>query len=169
MCSDDFLILVAEATNDPTDRSWFIPMMGRVDETLKDLAIRTGRTDLSIGMLNADSGYLSDAAVKAEGPDRLIAPGRGGVDGDGWNGTYSNGQASAHLMAEKLKDPANRALYKRRSATIETINAHLKDGRGLRQFTVRGQAAVQAQLTLAAMATNITRFFNRGISLPAIA
>lgn len=27
MCSDDFLILVAEATNDPTDRAWFVPMM----------------------------------------------------------------------------------------------------------------------------------------------
>lgn len=169
MCSDDFLILVAEATNDPTDRAWFVPMMSRVRETLLDMAIRTGRTDLAICMLNADSGYLTKAAVDAEGPDRLIAPGRGGVDGEGWNGTYSQGQASAHEMAEKLKDPKNRVIYKRRSATIETINAHIKDGRGMRQFTVRGKAAVNAQLLLAAMATNLTRLFNYGIALPAIA
>lgn len=169
MCSDDFLILVAEATNDPTDRAWFIPMMTRARETLLDMKIRTGRADLAICTINADSGYLTKAAVDAEGPARLITPGRGGVDGEGWNGSYSQGQAAAHEMAEKLKNPDNRAIYKRRSATIETINAHIKDGRGLRQFTVRGKVAVQAQLLLAAMTTNLTRLFNYDIPLPAIA
>ena len=63
----------------------------------------------------------------------------------------------------------NHVLYKRRSATIEAVNAHFKDGRGLRQFTVRGLPAVKAQLHLAGMATNLTRLFNRGIPLPAAA
>ena len=169
VCSDDFLVMVAEATNDPSDRSWFVPMMEKTVQTMEDLSVRTGRADVKIGTMTSDAGYISDEAVEAEGPDRLIAPGRGRVNDTGWKGTTSNGGTSVNLMAEKLQDPVNQALYKRRSATIETSNAHIKDGRGLRQFTVRGLAAVQAQLHLAAMATNLTRLFNKGIPLPVIA
>lgn len=169
VCSDDLLVLVAEATNDPSDRSWFVPMMEKTVRILEDLNAKTDRADLKIGMLTSDAGYLTNEAVAAEGPDRLIAPGRGRVNDEGWQGTNSNDRSSANLMAEKLEDPVNQVLYKRRSATVETVNAHIKDGRGLRQFTVRGLPAAKAQLHLAGMATNLTRLFNQVIPLPAVA
>jgi transposase len=167
--TDDHLVMVAVLTNDPNDQGWLVPIMDEVQATLADMTQRTGRTDLRIGTLTADSGYLSDAAVQAPGPERLIAPGRGGTDQDGWNGTLTQGKTSAQLMATKLKDPANRALYGRRSATVETLNAHLKDGRGLRRFACRSKLAAQAELTMAAMVTNLTRIYNRLGTLPATA
>jgi hypothetical protein len=50
-------------------------------------------------------------------------------------------------MTERLAEPNNAALYERRGATVEPVNAHLKDGPGLRLFSRRGLAAVESELT----------------------
>ncbi|MGO4385873.1 transposase [Specibacter sp. RAF43] len=165
--TDDHLVMAAEATDDPTDARWFVPMMRRAETALEDMRARTGRDDLMLGTLTADNGYLTTEAVNAQGPHRLIAPGRGGLDDNGWAGTHSGAKTAAQTMAQRLKDPKNRALYNRRSATVETLNAHLKDGRGLRRFACRGKLAAQAELLMAAMVTNLIRLHNKAIPLPA--
>lgn len=158
--TDDHLIAVAELTNDPTDGAWFVPMMDSTVQTVAVLNEKTSR-DLAIGTITADNGYLSKTAVDAAGPNRLIAPGRGRVDPEkGWAGTVRNAASEATVtMRAKLADPVNHATYKRRSATVETVNAHLKDRRGLRQFARRGLEAAQAELHMAAMTTNLLRLF----------
>lgn len=160
--TDDHLIAVAVATNEPTDHAWFVPMMRRCEDMVSDLAGKCGgRDDLQIGVLTADNGYLAAEAVTADGPARLIAPGQGRArTGAGWTGTVPRpGAAATRAMISAFDDEANKTLYRRRAATVETLNAHLKDGRGLRRFARRGLAAVQAELHLAAMATNLTRLF----------
>lgn len=161
--TDDHLIAVAVATNDPTDHRQFVSMMRQCEHVVVELANSAGdsRGDLRIGVVTADNGYLSDEAVSAAGSARLIAPGQGRArKGAGWTGTVPKPTTTAtQAMMAAFADEENKVLYKRRGATVETLNAHLKDGRGLRRFARRGLCAVQAELHLAAMTTNITRLF----------
>jgi hypothetical protein len=63
-----------------------------------------------------------------------------------------------------LRTPHGRALYRRRSAMIEPSNAWIKDRRGLRRFSRRGLAAVQAELSLACAVTNLLKLATEGIT-----
>lgn len=143
--SDDGLILTALVTDHPADADLFVTVMNHVKTTCKSLG-------QDIGVIVADNGYLSNDAVDAPGPDRLIAPGRG-------KKTPTKLSRPAKQMADALTDPDNQAVYARRSVTVEPTNATLKDRRGLRQFQRRGQNAVQGELYLAALTTNLLKLF----------
>ena len=49
-------------------------------------------------------------------------------------------------MHHRLRTPDGAALYKKRGATIEPINGHLKDRGNLRTFLLRGLHACKAEL-----------------------
>lgn len=160
--SDDQLILVAELTDRPADAGMLIPMMTAADNAVARCAAGSGRADVTVGTITADNGYLSDQNVEAPGPDRVIAPGRGRIREGEWVSTLKDGREAskaAKIMLKKLKNPENQTLYARRSVTVEPVNGHLKDRRGLRQFARRGLAAANAELQLAAMTTNLMKLF----------
>jgi hypothetical protein len=160
--TDDGLIIAAEVTDQPNDRRQLIPMMSQAETMRKHCQTETGRSDLLIITVLADNGYLSEANVHAPGPDRLIAPGRGKINDGKWAGKPSEKRqpdGAARIMLAKLDKPENQALYKRRSATVEPVNGHLKDRRGLRQFARRGKDAAQAELLLASLTTNLMKLF----------
>lgn len=162
--SDDQLILAVEATDQPNDLGQLIPQMDRLKTTIEQCQSKTSRTDLTVGMVVVDNGYLSAENVAATGFDRLIAPGRGTMKDGKWVGKIKGREgdsitAAAAHMVEKLALPGNQELYQRRSGIVEPANAWLKDRRGLRQFSRRGLAAVNAELNLAAMTTNLLKLF----------
>ena len=70
-------------------------------------------------------------------------------------------QAVHRRMRQKLRSPAGRAAYGKRKATVEPVLGVLKQQRGMRQFRTRGRASVAVEFTLAALAYNITRLFQR--------
>ncbi|GCA97642.1 hypothetical protein NCCNTM_12770 [Mycolicibacterium sp. NCC-Tsukiji] len=146
--SNDYLIVAARATNDPTDSAQYQPTMAVAQAQITTAVRHAGRDD-QIGTVLADAGYCSNDNLTAQGPDRLIA-------------TTATGK---HPPKGPIKDmnarvavPEVKALYRRRAATIEPVNAHLKHRRGLRQFARRGLSAVQGELLLAAAVTNIMRY-----------
>ncbi len=51
-------------------------------------------------------------------------------------------------MRHRLRTPKEHDRYKRRSATVETVIAHLKDQTALRRFARRGLTAAAAELDL---------------------
>ncbi|MEO6886906.1 MAG: transposase, partial [Jatrophihabitantaceae bacterium] len=67
-------------------------------------------------------------------------------------------------MNHRLRTTDGHDLYKRRSPLIETPNAWLKDGRGLRRFARRGLDAVQAELALASAVTNLLKITTKGVT-----
>ncbi|MFB9840023.1 transposase [Actinoallomurus acaciae] len=110
-----------------------------------------------IGTMLFDAGYWTQDNLTAPGPDRLIAPGKNGdlpqpcehpdpppEDAD-----------PATLMLHRLATEDGTTLYKRRAATVEPVNGHLKDRTALRRFARRGLAACQAELTFAATVLNL--------------
>ncbi len=67
-------------------------------------------------------------------------------------------------MSHRLRTAEGHDRYKRRSPLIETPNAWLKDGRGLRRFARRGLHAVQAELALASAVTNLLKITTKGVT-----
>ncbi|MEO7006107.1 MAG: transposase [Terrimesophilobacter sp.] len=166
--TDDQLIVVAVATDQGNDRQQAIPVMEKVAAALEHCQTTTGR-DLEVGTVVFDNGYLSEENVAAPGYDRLIAPGRGTVHDGRWvakikdpdrgNAEVPKVSRAAEQMIAKLEQPGNQDIYRRRSVLVEPVNGHLKDRRGLRQFARRGLDAVDAELKMAAMTTNLMKLF----------
>ncbi|MEU5881833.1 transposase [Spirillospora sp. NPDC047279] len=61
----------------------------------------------------------------------------------------------ATLRVHRLAIEEGAVLYKRRAATVEPVNGHLKDRTALRRFARRGLTACQAELPFAAMVLNL--------------
>ncbi len=134
-----------------------------------DLASRTGRVDLQVGVVLADAGYDSEDNLTAAGCDRLIADGKRHTverraETDPATGDPPAQASDREKMNHRLRTPEGHTLYKRRSPIIETPNAWLKDGRGLRRFARRGLNGAHAELNLAAAVTNLLKIATGGVT-----
>jgi hypothetical protein len=169
--TDDHLILVTRISQSPNDQSSGIPMINATVEAIEKLTATTGLARVTLGTLLLDAGYCSGDILTAPGPDRLISTGQSrelNNTADTPAPTRSPDQLSViDKMTKRLAEPDNAALYKRRSATVEPVNGHIKDGRGLRQFSRRGLAAVESELSIAAWVTNLTRLYQHLHPAPA--
>jgi transposase len=159
--SADHLILDYDVVQDPNDINQLIPIFERLDETVVMLREVTANPDLEIGTALLDAGYDCDANLIASGPDRVIALGkRDNIAGDDPPTSEPDQNATARQkMAWRLSTPEGKDLYKKRGATVEPVNGHLKDQRGLRRFSRRGKPAAKAELALAALTNNLMRWF----------
>jgi len=160
--TDDHLILGIHISQDANDAHCYTP-------TLTAATTQTHGLGKTIGLVLADAGYFTEDNLTATGPDRLIAPGK--------NRDIAT-EARDHpahepppddadpleVMRHRLRQPENAARYKRRSATVEPVIAHLKDQTRLRRFTRRGLQAATAELNLAAAVINLTRLRNATIA-----
>ena len=164
--SEDHVIICCQATNDPVDMVQFEPMLAACDRELGLLA--AAGHDRSIGLLLADAGYLTIKNLTLPGPDRLIAVEkdrhqRQSLPADPLSEAPDPAPATIenpiHNMRQRLQTPEARAAYRQRSGIVEPVNGHLKQRRGLTEFMRRGLAACNAELHLAATATNLMRFF----------
>lgn len=159
--TDDQLILAAELIQRPGDVEAFTPMMRAAEAAVELLAQATGAPK-AIGVLLADAGYLSRANLTAPGPDRLIALGKNRqLQRDARDrpavGPPPRDTDPLTAMDHRLRTPEGIATYKRRAATVEPVNGHLKDRVGLRRFSLRGREKAQTELTLAAAVANLLK------------
>jgi transposase len=167
--SDDEFLISARATQDANDLEQFVPTTDDITATAQELARRTGRSDLTIGIMIGDAGYDSTANLDTDGPDRLIADAKRHIINqravtDPATGDPPETATPREKMNHRLRTQDGVNLYKRRSPMIESPNAWLKDGRGLRRFARRGLTAAQAELSLAAAITNLLKLRTKGIT-----
>ena len=119
---------------------------------------------LAVGTALLDAGYASRRQLpRRPGPDRTHRAGQRTQD------RRRRARPPAHPV--KTRPPRQKmawrtdhtgrsqALYKKRGATVEPVNSHLKDQRGLRRLSRRGITAAKAELLLAALTTNLLRLF----------
>ena len=165
--SEDQFILHADATQDANDVNQFEPTMTAVTDLAADLTDHTGRDDLTIGTMLGDAGYDSHHNLTLQGPDRLIpthtrrdlahaATTQPAV------GDPPDDATPRQAMDHRLRTKHGHQLYQRRSPQVEAPNGWLKDRRGLRHFSRRGQAAARSELRFAAAVTNLLRLHNLG-------
>lgn len=169
--SADYLILAAHLSNDPTDVGSYQPMIATVENTIEQVNTATG-ANWNIGYVLADAGYASNDNLTATGPERLIALGTRHATATAAATDPAHGDppedtdARAH-MNHRLRTEEGAALYRKRGATVEPVNAHLKDRRGLRRFSRRGLTAAHSELRLAAAVTNLLRLHTHLAATPA--
>ena len=164
--SDDQIIMAVKVVNATVDFAQFQPMMAAAltgAQVLDQGRARVGAPAEPVGLLLADAGYLTENNLTVKGPDRLIATGKGGQ----MQAAARDGRPASHKsklieqMSIRLATPDGMAAYRRRGVTAEPVNGHLKDRHGLRQFSRRGLAAVQAEAELAAATANLLKIWRR--------
>jgi transposase len=168
--SSDYLILAAQVNQQQGDVASYQPMITATEQAARAIRRATGRRT-RIGTVLADAGYASNANLTAPGPDRLIALGTRRDHHKAVAAEPATGDAPANAsprerMNHRLRTPVGAARYRRRAATVEPVNAHLKDRRGLRRFARRGLPAANSELRFAATVTNLLRL-NTHLASPA--
>jgi transposase len=173
--SEDFLVLAVLLTQDTNDMTSFEPMLNATVEAADQIQAhhpnqpgrRTEEEPEEIGVVLADAGYCSEHNLTIDGPDRLIATSkdrswRAEAGTDPRTGTPPDASATEQ-MRHRMRTPEGVAAYARRGATVEPVNAHLKDQVGLRRFSRRGITAAASELNLAAAVANLLKLHRHTI------
>lgn len=165
--TDDGLILAVLASQVPVDVNLYRPIVHAA--VAAALLVGQARDEPGeIGRVLADAGYASEENLTADGPDRLIALGKArDLKAEQVPAPAPGPDATAvEVMAHRLSTPEGLASYRRRAATVEPVNGHLKDRRGLRRFARRGLAAANSELHFAAAVTNLMKMYTLSQASP---
>jgi len=154
--SEDHFIVAQRVTQNSTDNSSLVPLVEQVERRCR----KRPRQVL------ADSGFFSlnnltamaERGIQAYVPDSNLAA------------ELKRGRPCPHAnlpqkavqqrMRRRLRSPAGQRLYQKRKAIVEPVIGTLKQQRGMRQFMRRGLPAVGVELTMAALAYNVTRWYS---------
>jgi transposase len=141
--SEDGIIVAAELSTGPNDAPLLLPMVEAVKRT-------TGKRP---GVVLADTGYLSEANLKALRRRRqrgLVAVGREAKKPSKW----PKGRLTQR-MHRILRLPWARDLYSHRKTQGERPFAEIKQRMKLRRFSLRGKSKVRGEWDLVCAAFNL--------------
>jgi transposase len=149
------VIVAAELTNQPSDRGQAVPTLERVRENM-------GRKPTQ---MSADAGYFSARAVAsltATGVEPFIPPDKirhTTPSSPAPRGRIPKGLSPVERMRRKLRTQRGRERYALRMKTVEPVLGQIKQGRGFRQFLLRGLVKVEAEWTLICIGHNLLKLF----------
>jgi hypothetical protein len=146
-------IVGVEVTNAGSDAGLAEPMRQEVQEqtgaTVKDHLLDGGFVKLE----DVDRAAASEPAVTLYMP--VPKPRKKGTDPHQPKRTDSDATAEWRV---RMGTPEAKAIYKQRASTVETVNAELKERRGLKPFRVRGISKARCVALWCALAYNIMHF-----------
>jgi hypothetical protein len=151
------VIVAADITQQANDSQQLIPM-------LEQVVTNMGRDPEAV---SADAGYWSEAnatdAAVAE-IDLHISTGhiKHGEVIETTSGPPPEQATARQAMHHKLRTEAGRAVYKMRKAIVEPVFGQIKDIRGFRRFSMRGQEKARAEWKLVCATANILKLFRYG-------
>ena len=155
-------VIVAErATNQTSDKQQAASMM---EETIDNV----GAVPREV---SADAGYYSAKAVDelyALGVDPFVAPEQtrhGRVVPPAPRGRIPSHLSSRDRMRRKLQTRRGRQRYALRMQTVEPVFGQIKQGRGFRQFPLRGLEKVNGEWSLICTGHNLLKLFRFGVNL----
>ena len=111
--------------------------------------------------MTADAGYFSAgnvAACETRKVPALIAVSRESTK-DKKPTRDTPASKARQAMATKLGTVQGRATYARRKAIVEPPFGQIKQARGFRRFSFRGQASVSAEWSLVCLTHNLLKLF----------
>jgi transposase len=115
---------------EPEPQEW-IPVIERV--AADEISMRAARDQLGVSVTRVKAML---AHLRGEAVDPTIA---------------------RNEMNDKLSQPANAALYRKRSVSIEPVFGNIKANLGFRKFTLRGQAGVHSEWRLICTVHNLLK------------
>ena len=137
------------------------------------IAETIGNTGAVPREVSADAGYYSASVVDelyALDTDPFIAPEKtrhGRVLPPAPKGRIPKQLSPRDRMRRKLQTKRGRQRYALRMATVEPVFGQIKQGRGFRQFLLRGLEKVQGEWLLICTGHNLLKLFRFGARLPA--
>ena len=155
------VIVAARATNQPSDKGQAPVMM---EETIDNV----GAVPREV---SADAGYYSAKAVDelyALGVDPFVAPEQtrhGRVVPPAPRGRIPSHLSPRDRMRRKLQTKRGRQRYALRMETVEPVFGQIKQGRGFRQFLMRGLEKVNSEWSLICTGHNLLKLFRFGVNL----
>ena len=155
------VIVAARATNQTSDKQQAAAMM---EETIDNV----GAVPREV---SADAGYYSAKAVDelyALGVDPFVAPEQtrhGGVVPPAPRGRIPSHLSPRDRMRRKLQTKRGRQRYALRMQTVEPVFGQMKQGRGFRQFLLRGLEKVNGEWSLICTGHNLLKLFRFGVNL----
>ena len=156
------VIVAARATNQPSDKGQAVSM---IEEAVNN----TGAVPKEV---SADAGYYSAKTVDELydlGVDPFVAPEKtrhGWVPPPEPRGSIPKGLSIRDRMRRKLRTKRGREPYALRMETVEPVFGQIKQGRGFRQFLLRGLAKVNQEWLLICASHNLLKLFRYGAGLP---
>ena len=147
------VIVAAEVVQAANDKHQLAPMVEQVEANVGEKP----------AAVSADSGYWSEANVtdeRVQGVDLYVATGRQ-KHGEKIE-SASEPPSETEKMFYKLRTEAGQALYKMRKAIVEPVFGQIKQGRGFRQFLLRGLTKVRAEWRLICLTHNLLKLFRSG-------
>jgi transposase len=152
--SDDHLIVAQRVTQHITDHQSLLPLVEQMQQ----------RCGSPPEVALADSGFYTNenvARIAAQGIEAYIPDPQMAYELNTGRRLRNGNMVPRHQelkrMRRKLRSPAGRKMYARRKAVVEPVWGVLKEQRGMRKFRLRGLTKVSIELTLAALAYNLTR------------
>ena len=158
--ADSQIIVAADLTNQSGDCRHLPDLLDQVKEN-------TGAVPEDV---LADAGYYSEEnvnAVTGHGSNAFIPPQK--VPHSEWRnpaqpprGRIPKSATPKERMMRKLRTKAGRAKYRKRMTSVEPVFGQIKEGRGLRQFLLRGQEKVRSLWRLDCAVHNLLKMFRAG-------
>ena len=155
------VIVAARATNQTSDKQQAAAMM---EETIDNV----GAVPREV---SADAGYYSVKAVEelyALGANPFIAPEKtrhGRVVPPAPRGRIPSHLSPRDRMRRKLQTRRGRQRYALRMQTVEPVFGQIKQGRGFRQFLLRGLEKVNGEWSLICTGHNLLKLFRFGAGM----
>lgn len=149
------IIVAADVTDESNDKQHAQPLLTQV-------LVNTEQVPRTASM---DAGYFSEAnvaAVAALGCEPLIPPDRphhGQPLPAAPRGRPPVGLSVADRMRRALRTKRGRRLYARRKAIVEPVFGQIKQGRGFRQFLLRGMQQVRGEWALICTTHNMLKLW----------
>lgn len=149
------IIVAANVTDEPNDKQHAQPLLTLV-------LVNTEQVPRPASL---DAGYFSEAnvmALAALGCTPLIPPDRqlhGRAVPAAPRGRPPAGLSVADRMRRTLRTKPGRRLYARRKAIVEPVFGQIKQGRGFRQFLLRGMRKVRGEWALICTTHNVLKLW----------
>lgn len=149
------VIIAARATNQASDKQQAVVM---IEETIANVGVAPRE-------VSADAGYYSAKAVAdlhALGTDPFVAPEKtrhGYKPPPAPKGRIPKALSPRDRMRRKLQTKRGRKRYALRMQTVEPVFGQIKQGRGFRQFLLRGLDKVAGEWSLICTGHNLLKLF----------
>jgi len=149
--ADSQVIVARTLTNNASDQQQLAPIVAQIKQNTKRQAQQ----------LSADAGYCSE--------DNLKELNRRHINGYIATGRQKHGESTvsgerkvklgtrAYAMWQKLRRGGRRSRYRLRKQAVEPVFGQIKQGRGFRQFLLRGIRKVSAEWSLICTAHNLLK------------
>ena len=149
------VIVAAEVTQQANDMRQAKPMMEQVEANTGEVP---GKASLDAGYFSADNVE----ALEGMGTEAFIATGRrkhGEKAPAAPRGRIADGLTIKERMARKLLTKRGRAIYAKRKKIVEPVFGQIKQGRGFRQFLLRGLKKVSGEWSLICTTHNLLKLW----------